>query len=408
MPLFAYRGRDAAGAAVAGTVEAANLDGAVEQLFGQGVVPLEVRERASASPSLEDWFKKVNAPKIKLLDLVFFARQMHTLLRASVPLIDALRGLERSSRNPSLKDVLNAVVKDLEAGTDFTAALKKHPKVFSALFVSMVHVGETTGNLPEVFAELAKYMQQEKETRERVSTAMRYPLFVMVAILVALIVISVWVIPVFERMFAKFGADLPIMTKILIGLSNIVVHHWHPLLGGAAGVAYAARSYLKTARGRFHWDKYKLRLPLVGSILFRSLLARFTKALAITAKAGVPMVQGLPIAAAAIDNAFVEGRVQRMREGLEQGDSVTQSAVRAAMFPDLVVQMIEVGEDSGSIDEMIGEVSEFYEREVEYDVKGLSSAIEPVLIGVIGLMVMVLALGVFVPMWGMMEAAKGR
>jgi MSHA biogenesis protein MshG len=271
----------------------------------------------------------------------------------------------------------------------------------------MVRVGETTGRMDEAFLQLARYLEREKDTRDQVKTAMRYPKMVVGAITIAMVIINIWVIPTFARVFKGFGAELPLPTQILIGISDFMVAYWYLLLALLVASIVAFKRYVRTERGEYQYDKFKLRVPLVGSILNRALLARFARAFAMSMKSGVPIVQSLASVARAVDNVYVSGHIDDMRTGIERGDNLTHTAHTTHMFTPLVLQMMAVGEETGAIDEMMEEVADFYDREVDYDLKALSSKLEPILIVIIGVMVLVLALGVFLPMWDLMAAAKG-
>lgn len=408
MPYFRYSGRNRRGEAMMGRVEAASADAVANQLFNNGITPIDilpadsVTELFGGSVSL---FARGASRKVGLTEQVFFCRQMYTLLKAGVPIMQALRGLRDSTHNPKLAQVIGSVGEGLDAGMDLTTALKRHPEVFSSLFVSLVQVGETTGNLAEAFLELASYLEREKETRDRVKQAMRYPMFVLLAITVALFVINMFVIPAFAKVYTSFHASLPLPTLFLIAVSGFVRAYWYVVVGGIVVGVFAARSYLQTPDGRYRWDKSKLKLPVVGRIIYSATLGRFARSLAMTLKSGVPLVQGMAVVSQAVDNEFVGERIAQMRDGLERGESIVRTASAAGLFPPLVLQMVAVGEESGALDDLLNEVAGYYEREVDYDLKNLSSAIEPILIVTIGVMVLILALGVFLPMWDLARAA---
>ena len=285
-------------------------------------------------------------------------------------------------------------------------SLNQHPHIFSSLFVSMVQIGESTGNMDDAFLQLSDYLDRERETRAQVKTAMRYPMFVLGAISTAMLIINIWVIPTFTKVFAGFGAELPLPTRILIGISHFFVVVWPFLLVALIIVIVATKKYIRTDRGRYNWDRLKLKQPVVGSILLRALLARFGRAFSMAMRAGVPLVQGLSLVARAVDNTYVGKNINDMRIGVERGDTLTHTAAATNMFTPLVIQMLAVGEESGAVDDLLEQVADFYDREVDYDLKSLSSKIEPILIIIIGFMVLVLALGVFLPMWDLINVAK--
>jgi MSHA biogenesis protein MshG len=407
MPLFQYKGRNARGEAVSGRLEALSPDAVATQLFNTGVTPIDIVPIKASTDVLGALGAKLREGKVELQELILFCRQMYTLAKAGVPMLQALRGLRDSTQNPALANVLGQLADGLDAGLDLTTSLKRHPKVFSSLFVSLVQVGETTGNLDGAFLQLAKYLELEKDTRDRIKAAVRYPAFVLVAITAAMFIINMFVIPAFAKIYGSFHSELPWATKVLIATSSFTTQHWYWMFGFVLLVTLGVGYHIGTPEGRYRWHKVKLRLPVVGSIIYRAMLGRFARALSITMKAGVPLIQGLTVVSRAVDNDFISARIVQMRDGVERGETITRTAAATGMFPSLVVQMIAVGEDTGAVDDLMLEVGEYYEREVDYDLKNLSSAIEPILIIAIGIMVLILALGVFLPMWDLARAARG-
>jgi MSHA biogenesis protein MshG len=285
--------------------------------------------------------------------------------------------------------------------------MAEYPKVFSQLFVSIVHVGENTGQLEKAFLQLSQYLELEMDTRKRIKTAMRYPTFVILAIVIAMVILNIFVIPQFAEIFGRFNVELPLATRILIGTSSFFVNYWPLLLVLTIGSVFLVRWYVGTPKGRMLWDKTRLRLPVVGSVIERSLLARFSRSFAMMVGAGVPLNQALSLVASAVDNAFMAERIVEMRRGIERGESLLRNAISSELFTPLVLQMISVGEETGQVDELLTEAAEFYEREVDYDLKSLTARIEPILITVVAGMVLILALGIFTPMWDMMRAVRG-
>ena len=410
MAFFKYRGRNRRGEMAEGRIEGTSVDAVANQLFNNGITPIDI----VAADAAQDVFGGLKGLRISFsegrvspLDLVFFARQMYTLLKAGVPILQALQGLRESTQNVALAKVIGNIREGLDAGLDLTGSLSRHPKVFSPLFVSMIQVGETSGSLPEAFLQLSLYLERDKDTRDRIKQATRYPTMVIGAIVVAMFIINLFVIPTFAKIYEGFNAKLPWATQILIATSNFTVRYWYLIIIGAVLLALATRMYIKTTEGRYRWHRYKLKIPLVGPILFRATLGRFARAMAIILKAGVPLVQGMTVISRAVDNDFIGERILQMRDGVERGENITRTASATGLFPPLVIQMISVGEETGAIDNLLLEVAEYYEREVDYDLKNLSSAIEPILIVIIGIIVMILALGVFLPMWDLARAARG-
>jgi len=408
MIAFKYEGRDQQGALVTGQLEAESEDAVVTHLTGINITPVNISiqvGKLSLGNSLRFDFPR---RKIPLIDLIFFSRQMYTLMRAGVPILESLQGLRDSTPCEHLAEVISELRDGLDSGEELSAAMRHHPEAFSSLYISIVEVGETSGALPESFLKLVNYLELERETRERVKSAMRYPIIVIIAIASAVLIINLFVIPAFASVFNKFGADLPLPTQLLIATSSFTVNYWYLIVAFIIALPIAIRFYLSKERGRLTWDRIKLRLPIIGSILYRATMGRFSLAMAICVKSGVPWGQAMLVVSNAVDNAYVSRHVLKMRDDVEQGITITQAATASNLFPSIVLQMIRVGEQTGSLDSLLSEVAEYYEREVEYQLKNLSASIEPVLLICVGILVLILALGVFLPMWDMGGAAMGR
>ncbi|MCA2015750.1 type II secretion system F family protein [Vibrio tritonius] len=410
MPTYRYQGRQADGSKTSGSIDAPTQELAAEALMGQGVIPTLITEgkESSSGFSFGVDLSQLFVRSVPLEVLVIFCRQLFSLTKAGVPLLRSMRGLAQNCPNKQLKQALDDVCNELTNGRSLSASMQMHPAVFSPLFISMVSVGENTGRIDESLLQLAMYYEQEVETRKRIKTAMRYPSFVLSFIMIAMFVLNVKVIPQFTSMFSRFGVELPLPTRILIGMSDFFVHYWMGMLGAMVGAFFAFRAWLGTPHGRETWDKWRLRMPIVGGIVNRAQLSRFSRTFSLMLKAGVPLNQSLALSAEALQNKFLEARLLEMKAEIEAGSSVSQTATNTNIFTPLVLQMIVVGEETGRIDELLMEVSDFYDREVDYDLKTLTARIEPILLVIVAGMVLVLALGIFLPMWGMLDAIRGR
>lgn len=412
MPQFAYQGRNARGELVKGVLEGASSGAVADQLFSTGITPVHINEAAgAAAPAAGGAAKRreirFGEPKVELADLMLFSRQMHTLLKSGVPIIRALAGLQESSQNPTLAKVVGEVRDGLESGRELSFSMRAHPKVFSSFMVNMVRVGEMTGRLDEVFLRLYDFFAFEKKMSDDIRAALRYPMFVMIALAAAMFIVNIFVIPAFAKMFASFKTELPLMTRVLIATSDAFVAYWWLMLIGIVAAVVGFRLYTAAPKGRYAWDWLKLKLPVVGSLIHKATLARFSRSFAISGKSGVPIVQGLAMVAEVVDNAFLESRILQMRDGIERGESILRTAVATGVFDPVVLQMVAVGEETGEIDDLMGEIADMYEREVTIEVEGLTAKIEPILLVFMGVLVLVLALGVFLPMWDMASAARG-
>lgn len=406
MANFVYTARDSKGNAVQGQVEAGNESAAADLLRRRSYLPLTIQRQAEqASPGLaqiELW-----QPKVSLTDLIMFSRQMYSLMRAGIPIIRAIEGLAQSTSSKKLQQVLTELVEQLENGRTLSVALAEHPKVFSRLMVSIVHVGENTGRLDEAFLQLTYYFEQELETRKQIKQATRYPLFVLLTLVVAMFILNLAVIPQFANMFARFNAELPWSTKVLLASSEFFVAYWPLMLIMMVAGAVAFRRYIVTDKGRVVWGSWKLRFPIIGSVIYRATLGRFARSFGMMLKAGVPMTSSLTLVADAVDNEYLGEKIREMRRNIERGESLLRVSQQSQMFTPLVLQMIAVGEETGAMDDMLSEVAGFYEREVAFDLKSLTAKIEPILIAIVAVMVLILALGIFTPMWDMLNAYKG-
>lgn len=409
MSQFHFTGRDAQGSKVSGSREAGSADSLASELLAERITPLTIEEQVQVSDN--DVFaqlkESLRRKHVDLEELIIFCRQMYSLSKAGVPIIRAIGGLAESSRNLYLREVLQAVRSDLEGGQGMAVALNAHPRVFNTLFVSMISVGENTGQLDQAFRQLSVYLELERETRKRIKQATRYPLFVLSAMAVALVVINLFVIPAFAKVFAQFKADLPWATQILIGTSQFFQDFWWLLALLFGGSLFGFFKWIETDAGALKWDQIKLRLPIVGGIFERIALARFTRTFAMMYRAGVPLLQTLSINSASVGNRYIGQAILAMREGIERGEALTRTASASGLFTPLVLQMMAVGEETGALDDLFVEVADFYEQEVDYDLKQLADAIEPILIVAMGVLVLILALGVFLPMWELASAAKG-
>jgi len=411
MAAFKYIGRDGSGSQVKGTIEAVSTSAVAEQLFRKNITPVSItaeQQKDSGSLASKDVREIFGLTHVSLDELIIFSRQMYALMRSGVPILRAINGMAESSTSLSLKKTLVDISNQLEGGYTLSSAMNQHPKVFGSLFVSLIHVGENTGQLEESFLKLTTYLEREQATRKRIKTALRYPTMVLIAVFSALVILNIFVIPTFANMFAKLGADLPPMTKFLIASSSFFTNFWPYMIFAGVFSYFALRQALKTKKGLYRWDRYKIKLPIIGSIIERSILARFSHSFGIILKAGVPMTTGLTLVADAVDNSFMKEKILAIRQSIESGESLLRSATASTLFTPLVIQMIAVGEETGRVDELLKEVGDYYEREVDYDLSTLTARIEPLLLVVVAVMVLVLALGIFTPMWDMASAMQGR
>lgn len=403
MASFAYTGRSSA-QAVSGVLDGTSADDVAETLLARGVVPLTIKAAGSAAAASEGGtlaqrFEQWSLPKVSVVDLMLLSRQLHTLLKSGVPILRALAGLQDSSTHVRLKQTLLSVRQSLESGVELSMSMAQHPSIFDTFYVALVRVGEMTGRIDEVFLRLFHHLEFEMFMGQQVKSALRYPMFVMAAMVAAIGVINVMVIPAFADVFRSLGAELPLATRILLGMSSFTVHYgWLVAIVAVAGV-FLLRRWVATPEGKLTWDRLKLKLPLAGKIVRKAMLARMARSLSLSLKSGVPVEQALSVVAQTVENSFMSRKVEQMRSSVERGESILRAAVGSGVFTPVVLQMIAVGEETGALDELLEEIAQLYTNEVQYELKTLAQQIEPIMIVFIGILVLVLALGVFLPIW---------
>jgi MSHA biogenesis protein MshG len=412
MPNFSYSGRDAGGKMTQGVLEGLNPGAIADTLTSRGIIPLSIKpapggaKAAGSGGGLSALSKmEIFKQQVEHIDVLMFSKQIYTLLKAGVPIMRALAGLQESSINPSMKQVIQEVRESLDSGRELSVGLARHPKVFTDFYLSMVRVGEMTGRLEEVFIRLFEHLEFEAFMKQQVKSALRYPSFVIAAMVVALFVVNIFVIPAFAKVFEGLNTQLPLMTRVLLGFSNFMVNWWHVQIGAMVAAFFAFRSWVGTTAGKLKWDEVKLNFPIAGKILRKATLARFARSFALATRSGVPIIQALTNVALTVDNDHIARKVENMREGVERGESILAVATKAAVFTPVVLQMIAVGEESGAVDDMMEEIAKMYQNEVEYELKTLAQQIEPIMILMLGIMVLVLALGIFLPIWDLGKAA---
>jgi MSHA biogenesis protein MshG len=406
--LYLYSGRSARGEAVRGSLDGESEEAVAARLLQDGVTPISIAASAGAASSsapLQQLARRLGLGKPKTADLVLFTRQMYTIVKSGIPLLRGLRGLAASTHNTVLRGALEDVLRSLEAGRDLAASFGRHPELFPEIYVNIIAVGEATGTLESAFMRLGEYLRQEKDLQDRVKNALRYPLIVVLTIGIAVGIITTFVIPRFAPLFRVLGNDIPLPTRIIMGASGIARQDWYWVLAVGAAVVVGLRAYVRTPDGRMRWHKLLLALPVIGPLAHEAILARLSRTLSIAITAGMPMLQTLTIIARVCGNDYMAERMLRLRDRVERGEPLSRAAAAVDMFPPLVLQMMAVGEETGELPSLLDEVAGFYEREVEFALSTLSAAIEPILIVLVGGMVLILALGVFLPMWNMIAQA---
>lgn len=405
MTTFSYVAISANKKKVTGTIDALSDQEVTKHLMQQHLIPKEITEVSDGAFSdfkVFQLFKK----KINKGHVILFSRQMYSLSKAGVPIIRSIQTIAKANESHEFVDVLLDIATQLESGRTLSQALSKHDKVFSLLYINIIAMGETTGSLDETFYQLTQYLERDKETVSQVKTALRYPSFVITAIFIAMIILNIFVLPSFKGMFMQFHAELPLPTQILIGISDFMVDYWKLLVLLIGTSLFLVYKWLHTARGELIYDTYILKTPIIGKLIRKSIMERFCRAFSLINIKGVPIIEGLFSITTAIGNQYIAGQIKTMYLGIEKGESVSRMAIQSGAFTPIVTQMLLVGEETGRIGEMLVEVADYYEQEVKVDIKNLSTSIEPLLIVVMGLMILVLALGIFLPMWNLSDIFK--
>ncbi len=405
MPAFRYNGRTTRGEAVAGSLESESAETLATHLFARGITPIDIKPVVVTHDVLGEVWRRLGGGRPTTTDLILFSRQMYSITKAGVPLLRGMQSIAASTANPVMRSTLQAVIESLQGGRDLTFAFGRFPDVFTKFYLSVIKVGESSGTLEMAFLRMYEFLGMQKRVRDKVKAALRYPATVVVAISIAMGVITMFVLPKFAPIFAALGNNLPWATRVLLGVSTFTSQYWYLVISAGVAVIVAFRMWVSDPAGRYKWDKLKLRTPVVGGIVRRASLAQICRSFALTLEAGVPMIQSLSTIARATGNDYLTERVLALRDGVERGEGLYRTAQTVDLFTPLALQMIAIGEETGALGDMLGEVAEFYEREVDYELENLSAAIEPILIVGVGAMVLVLALGVFLPLWDM--AARG-
>jgi type II secretory pathway component PulF len=407
MPIFSYKARDHAGKAVHGTIEASNLEIAGARLIQQGYFPVSIKEtevKDSLSLDLSDLFRKFQ--KVSLEDLILFSQQLSALYKAGLPLLTSLESLGDQSENRRLKEILEIICRQIKEGATLFESMSRYPEAFPPIFVNMVRAGETTGLLGESLDRFVTLANRESNTRKKIKEATRYPTIVILSVLIAFAVLLTFVIPRFVQIFHQFKTTLPLPTRILIGINSIFQNYWYIVLCILIGIPIFVRYYLQTPKGRYLWDQLKTRIPLFGPLFIKIALSRFAYTFVMLNRSGIPILQTLEITAPTIDNLPLSESIEEIGRKISAGRSLTDAMKESGRFTPMVIQMVSVGEFSGTLDDMLIRVTEHYDTEADNMIKKMATYVEPVLTLFLGIVVLFLALAVFLPWWNMASLFK--
>ncbi len=399
MANYQYRARDKFGKPVSGLLAAESETVAANKLSQLGYVPISIRltEKEQGLTNLFARFKKV-----KLADLNLFTRQFVTLLKAGLPISLSLQTLKEQATNKLLKDTIDKIIKDIEGGTSLSSALKMHPKIFNALYVNMVASGEAGGMLDEVLERLALLGEHDEQIRQRIRAATRYPIIVVIAIIIGFLILTTLVIPRFARLYSQFTTTLPLPTQILIGINYIVTKFWWLMILFTIAFIFGFKKFINIKRGRLWWDGFKLKVPILGPLVLKLSLSRFSRITGVLMRSGVPILNILELTSAGAGNVIISRVIDNIRINVTEGKGMVEPMRVSGIFPPIVIQMVSVGEKTGKLDELLIHVSNYYDSQVDYTINNFTSLIEPILIFFLGCGVLFMALGIFLPMWNLM------
>jgi len=397
MPNFKYRAKDQQGKAVSATLEAKDKTALVELLRKRDLIIISVEETKGRA------LKVTGKAKVKMDDLVIFSRQLATMVDSGIPLVQALDVLAEQIERPGFQAVVAGLRDNIETGSSLSEALSRHPGIFSALFVNMVRAGESSGMLDDILERLADYLEKSNALAHKVKSSFIYPgLVVSMAIIITSVLIFK-VVPTFKGIFDTLGGELPVITQMLISFSNFARRSAPLLLGGLFLLAFSLRRVIRTKKGRMQLDKTVLRLPIVGVLLRKVAIARFSRTLSTLVKSGVPILNSLEIVARTSGNKVVEAAVDQVRTNIREGENIAEPLARSGVFPPMVTRMIGVGEQTGELEKMLAKISDFYEEQVDTAVSGLTSLIEPIIIVFLGVVVGGIVAAMFLPIFKITE-----
>ena len=405
MSTYRYEAVNDGGKTVAGVIEAESMDHANDLLGARGLTPISMRDEtaAAAGPRWQKIALLFNA--VHPEELILYTKQLSTMLKAGIPILRVVDILENQSENPRLKDISRQIGLDVRSGTTFSRSLRRHPDVFSELYCSMVQAGEASGALPQILQRLIYIITHEYQVKTEIRSVMQYPLIVLVSLIAAFVGLITFVIPQFAKVYAKVKVELPLPTRICLVLSKLFNEQWPALLLGLVVVVLAVFLILRTAPGRYGWDRLKLHVPLIGPLLLKSALSRFASIFSILQASGVGILDALKILSGTIGNAAISRELEGVQVHLEQGHGVARPLMAAKYFTPMLINMVAVGEEAGNLDEMLREVSLHYDSEVEYATRRLTTAMGPVLIVAMAFLVGFFALAVYMPMWDLAKLA---
>ena len=402
MAIYNYKARDRHGKLIAGRIESVSPISAEKQIEELKLIPISVEE--SASFSWGDFFPVFQS--ISKKDVIVFSRQLATLYQSGVPLTKSLDSLMEFARNKKFKEILAEIKRDVESGQTLSKSFAKHPKVFSEIYVNMVEVGETSGLLYDILVRLALLMEKDMAVRAKVKSATFYPKIVVSAIIIAVVILVGFVIPKFAMLYKSFNVPLPLETRILVAVSDFFVGFWYAVLIAAVALTAGVKIYLNSSSGRLWWDEHKLKIPIFGSIFYKSMMSQFTRIFGLLFQSGLPVNRAFELIRNAVNNKFFTNKIVEIQSDVTRGESIANSFKNSRIFSGIIIQMVSVGEETGHIDEMLGKVADYFDEDLDHQLGMLQASIEPVLLTIIFGMVLFLALAIYLPIIDVINFAK--
>ena len=402
MAIYNYRARDRQGKLVSGRIESQSSIAAEKQIEDLKLIPIAVEEASNFS--LGDFLPGFQTVSKK--DVIVFSRQLATLYQSGVPLGKSLDSLTEFARNKKFKDILGQVKQDVESGLTFSKSLARHPNVFSEIYVNMVEVGETSGLLYDILVRLALLMEKEMAVKAKVKSATFYPKIVVSAIIIAIVILVGFVIPKFAMLYKSFNVPLPLETRILVAISNFFVSFWYIVFIAAFALIAGIKLYLSSIPGKLWWDQHKLKIPIFGSIFYKSMMSQFTRIFGLLFQSGLPVNRAFELIRNAVNNKYFTAKIDEIQADVIRGESITTSFKNSKIFSGIIIQMVSVGEETGHIDEMLGKVADYFDEDLDHQLSMLQASIEPVLLTIIFGMVLFLALAIYLPIIDVINFAR--
>ncbi len=403
MPNYQYKGRDKFSKPVSGMMAAEDENGVAIKLNQLGFTPISIIEIKESGQVIKFSSSSI---RIKFSDLNMFTRQLATLQKAGLPILLSLSALRQQTQNKIFKEVIAQIIRDIESGLSLSAALEKFPLIFNSLYLNLIASGEASGRLDAVLERLANLSEHDETIRLRIKSATRYPVIVVVSMFIGFIVLTTLVIPRYAKIYEQYTTALPLPTQILLLINYVVTKLWWLLIIIGAIIYFLFKRYINTKIGRLSWDSFKLKVPIFGPLLLKLSISRFTRITGTLMRSGIPILKILDISSGSTGNLVVSKAIINIRDNVAEGKGISEPMKISGLFPPIVTQMVAVGEETGKLDDLLIHVSNYYDEQVDYTISNLTSLIEPILIFVLGLGVLFMALGIFLPMWNLMSIFK--